>query len=281
MTLSANAASSAIDELVQMVCRWQPDFADKLVGAPPELIARLEARLIERSPVRTLAQDFVVLAPEHRAFLERMGENYDGINAYGDDVLDWRASALLEYCADEEDYFIDVRQFVLCGAPSNFLVWPLMFDHRSASDELELVRFGGLDEENNDQPIVMPEHSSFIAMLFAFAFMRKCMAGFGWEWGLRSPGTKRPQFPNCSPGRWLPHFATIIRQLGFVPIPRTGPWTVCGERPDAAVMMYESPGFAPDVRVAASDRGTLNQLAEILCDNLELTIHPGTLREPG
>jgi hypothetical protein len=45
-------------------------------------------------------------------------------------------------------------------------------------------------------------------------------------------------------------------------------------------MMYECPGFAPDVRVAAHERLELARLSELLCDNLELRAKPGTLRRP-
>jgi hypothetical protein len=271
-------AHALIEELVQLVSSWQPDFAAKIVGAPPELIARLEARMVEPPRAGSLPSDFVVLAHEHRAFLERMGENYEGINSYGDDVLDLRATALLEF--NDDEYRVDPRQFVLCGAPSEFLVWPLMFDRRADVEPLPLVRFGGFDEEKNNQPLTMREHSSFGAMLFTFAFMRKCLPRFAWEQHLESPGTKQPRFPNCPPGRWLPHFAVIIRQLGFTSISHTGPWSVCAERADAAVMMYECPGFTPDVRVAAKDRVTLNNLVEVLSDNLELRMRPATLRQP-
>jgi hypothetical protein len=43
-------------------------------------------------------------------------------------------------------------------------------------------------------------------------------------------------------------------------------------------MMYECPGYTPDVRVAGQDRVTLNKVVEVLCDNLEL--FPYSLRQP-
>jgi hypothetical protein len=258
----------AIDELVQLVSRWQPDFAAKIVGASAESITRLETRLR------------AVLEPEHRAFLERMGENNEGINAYGDDTIDLRCSALLEYLDDPEvGYQLDARQFVLAGSTHEFSVYPLLFDRRSGAVPVPLIRFGGLDEDNANQPLAFPEHPSFVAMLFLFAFMQKCLPRHGWERPLESPGTKRPRFPDSPPGRWLPHFAVIVQRLGFTPIPHTGPWSICAERADAAVMMYECPGFTPDVRVAARDRLTLNNVVEVLCDNLEL-VPRAPLRQP-
>jgi hypothetical protein len=44
-------------------------------------------------------------------------------------------------------------------------------------------------------------------------------------------------------------------------------------------MMYECPGFTPDVRVAAHDRLTLNHVVEVLCDNLDL-VPRAPLRQP-
>jgi hypothetical protein len=271
--------SAVIDELVQLVSSWQPDFAKKIVGAPAELIEQLEARLIAPLHAESLPQDFVVLPPEHRAFLERMGESSDGINSYGDDVIDLRCAALLEFLDHEDiDYRLDPRQLVLCGAPHDLLVWPLVFDRRAGVEPPPLVRFGGFDEENDNQALTMREHPSFTAMLFMFAFIRKCLPRFDWERELRSPGTKQPQFPNCPPGRWLPHFSVIIRQLGITSIAQTGPGATCAERAHAAVMMYECPGYTPDVRVAGQDRVTLNKVVEVLCDNLEL--FPYSLRQP-
>jgi hypothetical protein len=257
---------AAVETPVQLVSRWQPDFSSKIVGALPEMITRLEVRLRGSLP-----PSFEVLLPEHRAFLERMGENSEGINAYGDDTIDLRCSALLEYLDDPEVGFdLDPRQFLLAGSTHEYLVYPLLFDRRSGAEPVPLIRFGGFDEDNNNRALAFPEHPSFVAMLFTFAFMQKCLPRFPWERPLESPGTKPPQFPNCPPGRWLAHFGVIIRQLGFTPIPHIGPWSICAERADAAVMMYESPGFTPDVRVAAQDRDTLNNLVEVLCDNLEL-----------
>ncbi len=120
-----------------------------------------------------------------------------------------------------------------------------------------------------------------MAMLVLFAFTQKCLPRFAWGQTLRSPGTKRAQFPNCPPGRWLPHFGVGVEKLGFVAIPNTGPWPICAQRDDAAVSMYECPGYAPDVDVAAAERGAFNNLVEVLCDNLELRPHRGTLRQPG
>lgn len=276
--MTEGQAHALIEELVQLVSGWQPDFAAKIVGASPDVIARLEARMVAALREGSLPAGGDVLLAEHRAFLERMGENYDGINSYGDDVLDLRAAALLEF--QEDDYQVDPGHFVLCGAPREFLVWPLMFDRRADIEPLPLIRFGGFDETNNNQPITMREHSSFVAMLFMFAFVRKCLPRFAWEQHLESPGTKKPHFPNCPPGTWLPHFAVIIRQLGFIPISHTGPWSICAERADAAVAMYECPGYTPDVRVAATDRITLNNLVEVLRDNLQLRTYPGSLRQP-
>jgi hypothetical protein len=268
-----------LDQLVQLVGTWQPDYASKLAGASPESIARLEARMRGR-----LDPAIAVLRPEHRAFLERMGESHGGINAYGDDVFDLRCEALLEYM-DHEDirYDLGARLFELVAAPKDLLVEPLVLDLRAHVQSVEpapLVRFGGYDEHDGDRPMTAPEHSSLMAMLFLFAFSTKCLPRFAWQRTLRSPGTKRPQFPDCPPGRWLPHFEVVVKRLGFVPIPNTGPWAVCAQRQDAAVSMYECPGYAPDVDVAAADRDVFNNLVELLCDNLELRPYPGTLRQP-
>jgi hypothetical protein len=269
-------SAAQIDELVQLVSTWQPDYAAKIVGSSPESIARLEARLRGQ-----LDPSFVVLTPEHRAFLERMGDNSEGINSYGDNVIDLRCASLLDYCNHEDiDYQLDPRQFVLVGAPHDLLVEPLVLDRRSGVEPAPLVRFGGFDEDNDDQPIALREHPSLVAMLFLFAFVRKCLPRFAWERHLESPGTKPPRFPNCPPGRWLPHFGVIIQRLGFVPIQNTGPWAICAQRDDAAVLMYECPGYTPDVRVAAAERSVLNDLVEVLCDNLELRTRVASLRQP-
>lgn len=268
-------SAAAIAELEKLVARWQPDFASKIEGAPAELIDRLEARLSKglSSPIK--------LAPEHRAFLERMGEDSDGLNAYGDDNVDLRASALLEFLDDPDlndpQYPIDPRKFVIAGAPHDLLVPPLMFDRRQGVEPAPLVR---LTFEEDGTPIGLPEHTSFMAMLFTWAFITKCLKRFAWAQELESPGTVRPQFPNSPPGRWLPHFRAIVGQLGFSPVADTGAWCSCVERADAAVMMYECPGYSPDVRVGAHDRIVFGNLVEQLCDNLQLRTRPASLRRP-
>lgn len=268
--------TAAIIELIRLVSTWQPDYEATIVGASPESIARLEARMRGQ-----LDPAVVVLTAEHRAFLERMGVSHGGINAYGDDVFGFSCEALLEYMDHEDtEYNIDARQFELVAAPPDLLVEPLTLDLREGVEPAPLVRFCGYDEDNDNRPWTMREHSSFMAMLFAFAFMQKCLSRFAWGYTLDSAGTKPPQFPDCPPGRWLPHFGVVIRQLGFVPIPHTGPWDICAERADAAVMMYECPGYAPDVRVAAAERDVFDDLVAVLCKSLELRRYPGSLRQP-
>jgi hypothetical protein len=269
--------AATITELIDLVSTWQPDYATTIAGASPQAIARLEARMRGR-----LDPSVIVLTTEHRAFLERMGESHGGINAYGDDVFDLRCEALLDYMDHEDiEYDIDARQFELVAAPQDLLVEPLVLDLRAGVEPAPLVRFAGYDETNADRPMTAPEHSSLMAMLFLFAFTEKCLPRFAWGQTLRSPGTKRPRFPDCPRGRWLPHFDVVVRRLGFVPIPHTGPWAVCAQRADAAVSMYECPGYAPDVDVAAAEREVFSNLVEVLCDNLELRPYPGSLREPG
>jgi hypothetical protein len=269
-------SATLLEQLIELVGTWQPDYAQTLAGASPESIARLEARMRGR-----LDSTVLVLKPEHREFLERMGVSHGGINSYGDDVFDLSCDALVEYMNHEDiEYDLDARQFELIAAPQDLLVEPLVLDLREGVEPAPLVRFCGYDETNNDRPITAPEHSSFMAMLFLFAFGQKCLPRFAWGQTLRSPGTKRPQFPNSPPGRWLPHFAVVVQRLGFVPIPHTGPWAVCAQRADAAVSMYECPGYAPDVDVAAAERDVFNNIVEVLCDNLELRRYPGSLRQP-
>lgn len=257
------AAVAKIDELVALVSTWEPDYGARVIGAQAELLEGIEVGL------------GMALEPEHRVFLERMGADSDGLNAYGDDDIDLRAQALLDFIAAGLNP--DPRAFVIAGVPDDVLVPLLMFDRRARIEPTPLVRLGFGDGE---RPAITLEHSSFMAMLFGFAFITKCLPRFAWELHLESPGTKQPRLPDSPPGRWLPRFTWIVGQLGFASISNTGPWCVCAERAGAAVMMYECPGFTPDVRVAAHERIELTQLAEILSDNLELRARPSSLRAP-
>ncbi|PRP97432.1 hypothetical protein ENSA5_34240 [Enhygromyxa salina] len=256
-------SAAAIVELEQLVSGWQPDFAERVVGADPELVAAIGAKLGAE------------LSPEHQAFLLRMGADSDGLNGYGDAAIDLRAEALLEFV--EAELNPDPRAFVIAGVPSDDATPPLMFDRRAQTEPAPLVRLALGD---GITPIVNPEHPSLISMLFGFAFTQKCLPRFEWEVHLQSPGTRLPRFPDSPPGRWLPRFAWITAQLGFARVAQTGPWWVCGEHEAAAVMMYECPGFSPDVRVAAHDKVELMRVAELLSDNLELVLRPNSLRQP-
>lgn len=263
------AAEAEIDELVALVRRWQPDFGEQLVGAEAELLAKIEAGL------------GLGLAPDHRAFLARMGRHSDGLDAYGDDTIDLRAPALLEFI--EAGFNPDPSMFVIAGVPSEVFTHWLVFDRRGGLEPAPLVRLGA---GSGDAPVITPEHSSLSAMLFSFAFITKCLPRFGWELHLESPGTRLPSFPGRARegpgprGRWLPRFAELVDRLGFAPIPNTGPWCVCAEGQDAAVMMFECPAYSPDVRVAARGRVELARLVEILSENLELRPRPTSLRQP-
>lgn len=255
--------SRAITALVELVSGWQPDFGQRIIGAEPALVDHIEAKLGR------------ALEPGHRAFLERMGEDSDGLNAYGDDAVDLRAAALLEFL--DADHGFDARAFVIAGASRDLAIPLLMFDHRGGASPAPLCRVGFGDGQT---PAITAEHSSLSAMLFGFAFMTKCLPRFAWQLQLESPGTRRPRFPGCPPGRWLPRFAWIVTQLGFAPVANTGPWFGAAEREGAAVMMYECPGYSPDVRVGADDRRELGRLVELLSDNLDLRTRPNSLVQP-
>jgi hypothetical protein len=102
-------------------------------------------------------------------------------------VFGLSCDALLEYMDHEDiEYDIDARLFELVAAPRDLLVEPLMLDLRTGVEPAPLVRFCGYDETDDDRPMTAPEHSSFMAMLFAFAFMKKCLPRFACGYTLRS-----------------------------------------------------------------------------------------------
>jgi len=248
-------------QLVALVERWEPDFGDRIEGATPEQLDAIRAGLGE-------------LLPEHEAYLARMGADCGGLNAYGEG-LDLGAEALVEFLA--EDHGFDPRALAIVGVSRELAIPLLMFDRRTGAEPTPLVRVGFGDGQ---RPALTAEHSSLAAMLGVFAFLTKCLPRFGWELHLESPGTRRPQFPDCPPGRWLPRLAWIAAELGFRPIADLGPWALCAEKDGAALMIYECPGFTPDIRVAADARVELVSLSEILIDNLELRARPNSLRTP-
>ncbi|PCC70358.1 hypothetical protein SAMN02745121_03313 [Nannocystis exedens] len=242
--------------LVTWVERWEPDFREGIAGAADEQIRELEGTL------------GVELPAVYRVFLAHMGHSHNGLNAYGDDNLRMDVLALQAFARDPE-LCPDPREFLCVGAPRPG-VEGLFFDMRAgpaANPPLVRLAAGGA------RPTVIAEHPSLPAMLFGFAFLLKALPCFEHQIQLRSPGTVQPRFPGCPPGTWLPRFRWIADRLGFHAVPETGPWWACQLRSDATVMMYEAPGWAPDVRVGARDRRTAALIAEILMDNLDLRIY--------
>ncbi len=263
-------AEVAIDQLVAMVEGWIPGFEGAIEGAPSEHIEALEAEL---GP----------LPAGQYAFLRRMGADHGGLNSYGDDVIDFGAEAMLQYAKDPLLH-PDRSQFTVAGAAAPG-VEGLFFDRRNERDGRGQGGNGGAPAlvrlaTGMGGPVVIPEHRSFIDMLFGFAFLEKRLPSLAHELWLRSPGTRRPAFGHGPPGTWRDQCAWMCGQLGFVLVEQGPSWWVCAEREDAALALYEAPGYAPDVRIAAGDRLELMRLAEVLMDNLDLTLVPGSLRGP-
>lgn len=250
-----------IDTLLARADGWTPGFSAKLEGASDEELGELERALGRPLP------------DELRSFLARMGREHAGLIGYGPE-LRFDIASLIEHARDEAHAPPHVFCVVAAPDPDYQAIY---VDQRQRVEAAPLVRLGVID----GTIVSYPEHSSLAAMLFGFAFITQCLPRFDYALSLRSSGVRSPSFPNSSPrGAWLPHFRWIAEQLGFVDLPGSGPWWACVEREDAAMMLFEVPGHAPDVRVAARERRRFSNLVELLCDNLELNAHPGTLRQP-
>lgn len=251
----------ALDRLVALVDGWQPGFADELQGAPDEAIAGLEHHV---GP----------MPGEQIAVLRRMGHDFGGLNSYGDDVLDLRLGALVAVAGDPERH-PERRAFTIAGAPGPG-VEGLFYDRREGSAAPILVRLGS----GEWGPAVVPEHVSMVDMLFGFAFTTKRLPSRPWAITLRSPGTERPCFEHGERGTWREQCKWICQRLGMTVIEHEPTWWVCADSEDATVVLYEAPGYAPDVQVGASSRLEMARISELLMDNLALRIHPGSLRAP-
>lgn len=251
-----------IDTLLARIEGWSPGFAAKLEGATVEELAAFEEALGRPLP------------DELHAFLARMGRQHGGLIGYGPE-LRFDIASLIEHARDEAH--APPRAFCVAGAPSPDSM-AIYVDQRQRLEQAPLVRLGVID----GTIVSYPEHSSLAAMLFGFAFITQCMPRYDYALGLRSAGVRPPPRRSHAdpPGTWLPQFRWIAEQLGFVELPGSGPWWVCVERDDAAMMLFEVPGHAPDVRVVARERKRFSNLVELLCDNLDLHAHPGTLRQP-
>ncbi|MFO7563469.1 MAG: SMI1/KNR4 family protein [Enhygromyxa sp.] len=249
-----------IDGLLARIEGWSPGFTGKLEGASEAEIDALEQAL--RRP----------LPSELRSFLERMGHEHGGLIGYGPE-LRFDVQALTEFAADEAH--APPHVFCVAGAPGPDYM-AIYFDQRQRTEQAPLVRLGVIDETI----VSYPAHSSFTSMLFGFAFSTQCLPRHDWAIALRSSGVRMANFPDSPRGTWVPRFRWIAEQLGFVDLPGSGPWWACAERDDAAMMLFEVPGHAPDVRVAARERKGFANLVELLCDNLELAAQPGSLRQP-
>lgn len=249
-----------IETLLARIEGWSPGFSAKLEGATVEEIAAFEQALGR------------VLPDELRAFLAKMGREHNGLIGYGPE-LRFDVAALTEHARDEAH--APPNAFCVAAAPSPDAM-AIYVDQRQRLEQAPLVRLGVVD----GTIVSYPEHASLAAMLFGFAFTTQCLPRYEYALGLRSSGVRVPSFPGSPRGTWLPHFRWIAEQLGFVDLPGSGPWWACAERDDAAMMLFEVPGHAPDVRVAARERKRFGNLVELLSDNLELHAHPGTLRQP-
>jgi hypothetical protein len=250
-----------IEDLLARIEGWSPGFSAKLEGATEQELVAFEQVLGRALP------------DELRAFLAKMGREHAGLIGYGPE-LRFDVSALTEYARDEAH--APPHAFCVAAAPGpDFMA--IYVDQRQRVEQAPLVRLGIID----GTLVSYAEHSSLAAMLFGFAFTTQCLPRHDYALGLRSSGVRTPSFPNSPRGTWLPRFRWIAEQLGFIDLPGSGPWWACVERDDAAMMLFEVPGHAPDVRVAARERKRFANLVELLSDELELNAHPRTLRQPG
>ncbi len=250
-----------IDALLARVEGWSPGFSATLEGADEAEIVAFEQALGRPAP------------SELRSFLVKMGRAHGGLIGYGPE-LRFDVGALTKFAASEAH--APPSSFCVAAAPDRDSM-AIYFDLRPGIEQPPLVRLGVIDGVIASYA----EQHSFATMLYGFAFTTRCLPRYDYELALRSAGVHAPSFPDSPRGTWLPRFGWIAEQLGFVDLPGSGPWWSCVEGDDAAMMLFEAPGHAPDVRVAARERKRFGNLVELLCDNLELHAHPGSLRQPG
>jgi hypothetical protein len=249
-----------IATLLARVEGWSPGFTNTVEGASEAELAAFEQALGRPPP------------DELRAFLARMGRAHGGLIGYGPE-LRFDIATLTEFAASEAHAAPHAFCVVAAPDPDSMAIY---CDLRPGAAQPPLVRLGVID----GVVISYAEHHSLTAMMFGFAFTTQCLPRYDFEVSLRSSGVRSPSFPDSPRGTWLPRFRWITEQLGFVELPGSGPWWVCAEREDAAVMCFEAPGHAPDVRVAARERKRFGNLVELLSDNLELHAHPDSSRQP-
>jgi hypothetical protein len=247
-----------MNKLIDYCARFDPELSRKIIGAEERDILRVEEAI--RQP----------LAPEHRAFLSRMGRTPP--NSLGEFLKDveFGVDATLRFYADPP-----------VPPPSDALyVWTLGVD---------CEMFLGLNVRDGSRPLVMfswpvdpetgkytsesrVEHvvaSSLLQYLYQEAVLRIRAPSLPHHAEFRARRETQSMDEAVHRER-ITRFKSVADKLGFRPVPYVDRKPVFYERADAVLMLFTEEVARDSIYVHAQKRREFAQLCEIVDDNLEV-----------
>lgn len=243
-----------MDELLRYIARYDPHFRGSVRGVQEEDLVALE-RLLGTG-----------LPPSHRAFLSCMGQDLGTFRIA--DAVDFSVAGVRALLSDPAG--LPLPQFFIPLGDAKGAMDDYYLDVRIPGAEPVVVQLASHAPPQGVR--VSLAYSSLPNMLYGMAFLKKVIPLMPFEIHLRASGERSTSY--------LSDYMRIADRLGFCLLPGTGSFWPCHERDGTAMMMYEAPGYAPDVRVASRDRRQLLHLAELLIDNLGLYRLKGRLSPP-
>ncbi|WP_163864306.1 hypothetical protein [Myxococcus eversor] len=249
-----------MDELIRYCDQYAQGFSRKLVGANEHDIARVEEKVGRP------------LAPEHRAFLSRMGRTpTDNLGEFLKSV-EFGVEAIVRFYSEPP----------VPVPPDATYVWTLDFDNEM---------FLRLQEEAGAHPLIAyswsvdsetgrftndarQEHMiarSLFQYLYREAVLRIRVATMGHhaEFRARSPGEGLGEGDAARNAR-RSRFRTVSGNLGCHPVPYVEGKQVFFERPGAVLMLFTEEVASDSIHVHADDSREFARLCAIVDDHLDV-----------
>ncbi|QSQ11043.1 hypothetical protein [Myxococcus landrumensis] len=248
-----------MDKFVDYCARADPEFSRRVIGADEHDILQVETAAGQS------------LAPEHRAFLTRMGRTPP--NCFGEFLRDveFGVEATLRFYADPP-----------VPAPSDaFYVWTLdiyneMFLSSAVRDGARpLVLFswsvdaetGKFTSESRSEHVVA---NSLLQYFYQEAVLRirapslPHYAQFGARRETQSMDKTEHQ-------EHVTHFKSVAEKLGFQPVPYVDTAPIFYERADAVLLFFPEKLARDSIYLHAQESREFAKLCEVVSDNLEVS----------
>jgi hypothetical protein len=237
-----------INEFLEFIGRYDPDYPSSVQGASTEMIGRL-ASLVGQPP------------PLYEEFLRRMGHSLGTLKIPN---LSFDIEQIIEIYEAEE--WRPPPRYMVVAVEMQDPYFDYYLDLECSNDsDFSVVRFESWGTAVFKGRI-HPRFRSFRDMLFWFGFLYKRMNSLPFQMKLQASPLKKEK-TGQSQEALVDAVEKLALRMGFKRLQHTSPQCLLLDREDAAIYGHLPPRGGFDAKAAATDKNQLSKICEILRDH--------------